>query len=65
MDYPKRGFSCFPPRKLMPPQLPSISFPIHHSLIILSFDAVLPEVLTTSLNSKGKKVKGTVGPVLD
>jgi hypothetical protein len=30
--------------------LPFISFPIHHALIILSFDTIQPKLLTASLN---------------
>jgi hypothetical protein len=35
-----------------PRPLPSTSFPLHHSLILISFDAILYELLIASLNKQ-------------
>jgi hypothetical protein len=40
---------------IRPRPLPSISFPVHYSLIIVSSDVIHPELLTATLNKSQKR----------
>jgi hypothetical protein len=52
-------FSSVTPDKFLyirPQQLPSACFPIHHLIIIISFNAIFSELLTASLNKPQNKL---------